>query len=575
MRGCAGYGIRFFLSNIMHRHPDRINLSMSAVCNSLIFSSVRNETNNNLTTSMTSGFFNALSQGCTKLHSIPSIIALLLICTALTLGSILTFPIWDDGWFWLFLQERGADGIVVSLADRPVWAHLLSFFATSETSFWYVAFAAQALLWPALGVLSAKLWTFLFPDLRQYAFVVACLAIAPIVTTGQMLTGAQFALGPLLSIVMGYGALLLLLKFITTQQRFGELYLILSSLLFATSIILTEYGVPVALIAIMLTLAYPWLARDCAYGICVYIAILLVFVVMLATYAVYVSIADSGTRTNVHPGIIFNHDLSLLLRLASRWVEAAWKGVVGGFMTTLAHVQLRRIDLLPLLYGALVAALLVCGSYRPQQRSVSPHTVKNRLLLLLAALMVGLLPPLLMGRIPFEEGFRSRFGVPVLPITAMLTVYLGVRLVRPRFWFVPILLFGFAVGYVTLGQVRTELHERQIMARAGAALLPYASSTEGMSVAVIALPERSLGTRHAWELTARLTFEWPQSLRAHFWAYNSEQASSIFGERWNCNKSQEVDDEIRKIRRKGSVDQLLWIAPGPDNAITIEPYCIK
>lgn len=508
------------------------------------------------------------------LRRITSVSALLLICVTLTVGAIWAFPIWDDGWFWLLLKEHSVSGIVPSLGDRPVWARLLSFFATSESSFWYVAFAAQALLWPALGLLSALLWNFLFPDLRQYAFVVACLAVAPIVTTVQMLTGAQFALGPLLSVVLGYGALLLLLQFISTNQRFGEFYLAVSLLLFAASVILTEYGIPVVAVAIILALAYPWLASDCTYGVRVYVAILLVIVITLATYAVYVSLV-MDPRLNVHPSNIFTQDMSRLLRLPRKLVEAAWTGVAGGLMTTLAHVRLRRLDLLPLAYGALVAGLLICGSYRSHQASVSTHPIRKRLLMLTVALMVGLLPPILMGRIPFADGFNSRFGVPVLPIAAMLTVFLGVQLIRPRFWSVPIILFGFAAGYVTLNQVQSALHERRIMAHAGAELLPYASSSEGLTVAVIALPERSLGKRYAWELTARLTSEWPSAIGEHFWAYNSEKARSLFGERGNCYKSLEVDDEVRMVARKGPLNKLLWIAPRSDSSFTVEPYCIQ
>ncbi len=513
--------------------------------------------------------------GFTKLQSITSVSALLLICATLTLGAIWAFPIWDDGWFWLLLQEQSASGIVPSLGDRPIWARLLSFFATFETSFWYVAFAAQALLWPALGLLSATLWNFLFPDLRQYAFVVACLAVAPIVTTLQMLTGAQFALGPLLSVVLGYGALLLLLQFITTKQRLDDFYLVVGLILCATSIILTEYGVPVVLVAIILVLTYPWLANDYNYGVRVYVVILLVIVVTIVIYVVYVSLADSGIRPMNHPANIVTQDFSKLLRIPSRLVESAWKGVAGGLMTALAQVRVRRLDLLPIAYGMLVAGLLVFGSYRSHQAAVSTQHIQKRLFILTVALLLGLLPPILIGRIPFDDGFNSRFGVPVLPIVAMLTVFLGVQLIQPRFWFVPILLFGFAAGYVTCSQVQSALHERRIMVHAGAELLPYASSSRGISVAVVALPERYLGAHHAWELTARLTYEWPPELGERFWAYNLKKARSIFGERANCNKTQEIDEEIRMVVRKGSLSQLLWIAPGPDSSVTIEPYCVQ
>jgi hypothetical protein len=117
-------------------------------------------------------------------RSAASVLALVLICAPLTIGAIWAFPIWDDAWLWLLLKENGAGTIAASVADRPVMAALWWLLATSDDAFWWASFVAQALLWPLLGVISALLWIHLFPGLRRYAVVVACVAVAPICEQG-------------------------------------------------------------------------------------------------------------------------------------------------------------------------------------------------------------------------------------------------------------------------------------------------------------------------------------------------------------------------------------------------------
>src|SRR3712207_2725375 len=100
-------------------------------------------------------------------RTIAAILSLLLICIPFTIGAIGAFPLYDDGWFWLLLREHGARSVVPALRDRPVWAALLALLARSESVVWVVSFAAQALLWPALGLLAALLWRRLFPQYRD------------------------------------------------------------------------------------------------------------------------------------------------------------------------------------------------------------------------------------------------------------------------------------------------------------------------------------------------------------------------------------------------------------------------
>jgi hypothetical protein len=99
------------------------------------------------------------------LRASASVLALASICVPLTIGAIWAFPIWDDAWFWLLLQANGTGTIAATWVDRPVMATVWSLLATSEPAFWRASFVAQALLWPIFGLLSALLWTTLFPHL--------------------------------------------------------------------------------------------------------------------------------------------------------------------------------------------------------------------------------------------------------------------------------------------------------------------------------------------------------------------------------------------------------------------------
>jgi hypothetical protein len=202
------------------------------------------------------------------------------------------------------------------------------------------------------------------------------------------------------------------------------------------------------------------------------------------------------------------------------------------------------------------------------------------------AFLGGITPMVLMGRIPWEpnDGMSSRFGLPVLPVAAALIVFAGVSLVRGRFRALPVLILGFAAGHAAFIETWWAVRERNTMASLGEALQPYVAARAGHTVAIIPLPERSLGPRRQWELTARLTANWSPAVRQRFWAYRfgggsplypDEEASRVFGPRGSCRRPQTIDREIRLVARRGHVEQLLWAELHPDGQVSIEPYCIE
>ena len=192
-----------------------------------------------------------------------------------------------------------------------------------------------------------------------------------------------------------------------------------------------------------------------------------------------------------------------------------------------------------------------------------------------------------MARIPWNpaDGMSSRFEIPLLPITAALIVLISLSLVRRRFWAVPILLLGFVAGNATFTEVWSAIGERQQMSAVGAALQAHVFPEDGITGAAVALPERSLGPRRPYELTARLAESWPPELRRKFWAFRfggvspmlraDLEAEEILGSRGDCKPPREVEWGVRLLRRDGDLSQLIWVQPQTDGSISVEPYCIK
>jgi hypothetical protein len=241
-------------------------------------------------------------------------------------------------------------------------------------------------------------------------------------------------------------------------------------------------------------------------------------------------------------------------------------------------------------YGALVAGLLFYGCWNAQHVATSPatKTISSRdVLPLAAAFVAGILPTVAMGRIPWNpvDGMSSRFELPLLPITVALIVLISLSLVRQRFWAVPILLLGFVAGNATFIEVRSAIRERQQMSALGAALQPYVSAKEGLTVAAVVLPERSLGPRRPYEVVARLAATWPPELRGRFWALRfggirpfdrpDTEAEAFFGSRGDCTPRPERKWGVRNVTREGPLDQLIWVSKKSGGSISVEPYCLK
>jgi hypothetical protein len=522
-----------------------------------------------------------------------SLLALVLICGPLTIGAIWAFPIWDDAWVWLMLNENSPGIIATAWADRPVLAALWSLLATSEHAFWWASFCAQALIWPALGLISALVWIHLFPGLRGYAMVVACVAVAPIISNLQMVT-ANIALAHLLSVVCSYTGFLLLLRFVMADDRFGRVAVGLSVPILTFAILLTEYAIPVLIVLPILLWSSARCAPDPEARRRAWRAIVVSTSTGGAAYAMFFIIANYAARPGgweVSPFYIFDPGQTNPVPFIFRVAEGIWWSVIGSIATSMGKISLTSKEgLMAAAYGTIVACLLLYGSRNRQHKAKSSSTntiIERGLFPAGIALAAGLVPMVAMDRIPWNPGdaIQSRYELPLLPITASLIVLIGLILLRRRFWAVPILLLGFIAGNATFAEVWSAISERQQMSDLGVALEPYVAAKEGITVAVVVLPERSLGPRRPYELTVRLAANWPPELRRKFWAFRLgggppnyavfNEAESIFGSRADCEPPREFKWSLRAVTREGPLDQLIRVKPETDGSTSIEPYCIK
>ncbi len=119
----------------------------------------------------------------------------------------------------------------------------------------------------------------------------------------------------------------------------------------------------------------------------------------------------------------------------------------------------------------------------------------------------------------------------------------------------------------------------------GEVIRPHLSEQGGVTVVAINMPWRKFGPARQWELTARLSADWPVSQREKFWAFRyggnppltfyTEEASLLFGTRGNCKIPKQADFGTRLIERKGPLDRFLWVEKRPDGTFAVEPYCLK
>lgn len=513
-----------------------------------------------------------------------SLSALGLLVAILVIGAWQAFPTWDDGWLWLLLDESGPGAVAASFSDRPVNGALWGLLARAPGGLWPIAFLAQALLWLLFGLLAAGLWSKLFPRSRRLAPLVACLTVAPVWTKIQPVT-VNVGLASLPSVVLGYAALLSLAAFVERGGRRGLACAAAGAVLLATGVLYEEYAVAVAAVGVvllspLLAPSGPAPVRRRAAA-----ALAILCTVTASAYLGFVRLANYAARPDTDPRVAARTGRELLA-LPGELALALWRGGLGSALSAARQLlDTSAPAWLGLGLGAVLALLLLLGAR--DAAGLEPARARWRgateIAMLAAATAAGLAPLLVMGRVPWDpgDGMTTRFVLPALPVLVALVVRTSEYLLPRRSWPVLVVAGALLAGDSAALEVGRNVAERRTLARLGAALEPRVEGNRGLTLAVVELPERSLGPRRQWELVGRMAARWPPPVRRRFWAYRlggpplyyREEAREVFGPRSGCRPPRHWRTAVRRVRRRGPVSELLHVAPGPDGAAQIEPYC--
>jgi hypothetical protein len=441
-------------------------------------------------------------------------------------GAWRVFPVWDDASLWFSIAEHGPDGVRAWHADRPLSAAISATLARWGI-LWTVARPLHFAAWVGLGLMTARLWRRLFPELAEYAVLPAVLVIAPIFVQTQLILWNPI-LDAQLGSLMAFGAVLLCDAARKRTGVSGVAAWLGSGLLTVAGVLLSEYAL-VALIGLGSAMTFCvwsetrdharsgaathwrlWLRRLGALG-----------VVAIVSYGVYARAAAASARLVVRPEYQLRaQGLRRILELPPRLGFALWEATVGNLAAAAGTIHLLRDSGPALACGAVGALLCYWLLRRTRTGPETPAGSPLRLGALAVALGVGLIPIIVMKVSP-RAGSLSRLWLPVAPLAASLCAGAILHVVRPEFrrrLAVGIAaVAAFAIGQSVLASSRTYDEVTAL----GSKLRPHLA-VDGLTVALFAdyrfftLGEDVVPDPE--ELTARLTAGWSDDERRHFWA---------------------------------------------------------
>ena len=501
---------------------------------------------------------------------------LLLLATAFTVTARKAFPVWDDAWRVLILNVEGGE-IYANAKDRPLEGAIEQFLVDRGV-LWQTATLVHWLAWIFIGVVTMRLWSVLFPEHRQYALPAACLAMAPLLCQTQyiLLTAVFCCQVPML---MAYAAILLVWRSHGHDRPFWwkAARHCLAVILLALATLISEYALPTVAAGVTLMALAPGQATQPWRGRWKNIALLLGTTVV--GYLIYWWLADVSMRPEVRPEVVVIGQSSIrnMAIMAAYLATSCWQGMLGTFLQKVSAIDCGGTVLLfaTLIAGLPLACLVTLVTHYRARQSAFSDTAEifnlHKTFMLLAALIAGILPVIIMQRVP-GPATASRYWLPVLPVAACLNIYLLLSVLRPRMWWIVGPLCGFLAGYFTLMTAVPTIHELHKVASWGKSLERYVSP-EGLTVAVfddVKTPDGMEFTRD-YELTARLIASWPREKQIRFWALIAPNravgyASGIY---INQNQAPQIERYDRGVVRRGLIERLLWLRGESDGSLNI------
>jgi hypothetical protein len=498
--------------------------------------------------------------------------ALLLICGTLAVGAFFAFPLYDDGWMALMLREAGPHSLKTFMGDRPVFGVLLQTVARFGAANKFVFVSVDVVLWLAFAVEAGLLFQKLFPELRNYSIVASCLTLAPIVVQTQLCT-ALVVIPANLATILGYAALLFLLDSDGSEQSARPVRVGAAVFLASAGVAISEYGVATNLVGCAVLLG---LALSCPAAAerrkLVWRATWL-FGLTAIVYVAFAKTANFGQRPDVAPAHALHREVGKWVEIPFDVISGIWHSVVGAYASAFGGFNLAwdsKSTILGAFFGVLIAALFFLAVQNFEPRSWEEDSTPRpfaRLIVLLAAIAVGLVPFSLMGRATTLGDFGSRFRIPVMPIAAAATLCLVLNFARRHFRWVAVVALGFIVGYASWTSAYTTVKTARSISSLQGVLKPYVKQTDGITVAAVPFE------RFETELTANVTSTWPVELEKKMWVIPTDAALQQFGGRLQCRPSNEINVHVRGLSRAGKLVQILWVDAQPGMPARVETYC--
>lgn len=487
---------------------------------------------------------------CTDAATLAVVVTLL---TCLSVGMWYGYPSWDDGWLALYAKENGANTISTVIPDRPVFGKMLELFlylGQGPT----VVFAL--ILWLALGLISAKLFTIFFPYLSAYKPLSIALAVSPVLVKAHFVF-FNVTLSSVLPVVLGYFGTLLLYRYATDSN--GSSYLILGAATLAAGTLISEYAIPCALIGIVILIHRAGTgARKRCY--------LAVAVASISVGLPYIFLA-ANARENTSPDTAIQNLGTAIGNLPILLAGTVWQSIMGSHISAISRLSEVSLENRPALISLalifILAPLSICACRRIRFSQVWRSHRFIHLCLPMLALTVGILPVLLMNRTTFEDT-ATRFLIPVIPLSSAVFLFLITWPIRKTWWFLPPLIVAIVCGTATSIGTTGVIRQRRLVGKYAVTLRERVESNDSATFYAV-IPSN----RTDYELTGAITMDWPVELEKRFWANGRDSV-----ERW-LNRSTcvrpAIKRDLRGVKRDFDASETLTI----NGLGEIEDYCLR
>ena len=382
-------------------------------------------------------------------RSIYEVGLLAALVTVLTAAGAWIYPIWDDGRLLLAIQESGRQAIWINFGNRPL-AALFYIFLMKYEAFLYASIVLNWITWLGMGLVTMHFWRLMFPAHSRFALLPALLSVAPI------LTKVQFAILTIPTIVM-VGPLLgfiAIFMFLSEQPGRSRKVIVATAglLLLAFSILISEYGVVTAVVALILVSAQV-IRYSSERKWQQWVVPALIAMCTLISYSFYLWLGSGTGKDAFRPGYMLAVPGWRIRGIPFRWLSGIWRGEIGGLLESLGSVTLTtKAAFLSFVCGAVVSALVVMLIHKRGAVEFTLRQDRFSIITLFVAVAAALMPVVLMDR-TLETKWDSRFWVPVIPLLSSLSVYILFYVLRARLYFLVPILCGFLTGYWTTFEI--------------------------------------------------------------------------------------------------------------------------